>query len=210
MKKGFVTAMSRGLLSCHACGLVSRPANAHGNWSCPRCGAHLHFRKPGSIGRTWALLIAGYIIYLPANLLPVMETSSLFDFQSDTIMSGVVFLWTDGSWILATIVFIASIVVPLAKLITLSVLLILTQRRSALVPLQRSRLYRLVDFIGRWSMLDIFVAGILAALMQIQSLALIKIGPGAIAFGVLVMLTMLASMSFDPRLVWDPIKIDES
>lgn len=210
MSNRFVTAMSRGLLNCHACGLLSRPTNLHDSWSCPRCGAHLHFRKQASIGRTWALLIAGYILYLPANLLPVMETSSLFDFQSDTIMSGVVFLWTDGSWILATIVFIASIFVPLAKLVTLSVLLILTQRRSVLVPQQRARLYRLIDFIGRWSMLDIFVAGILAALMRIQSLALIKIGPGALAFGVLVVLTMLASMSFDPRLAWDPIKTDDN
>jgi paraquat-inducible protein A len=107
--------------------------------------------------------------------------------------------------LLATVVFIASIVVPLAKLITLSLLLILVQRRSTWRPLLRSRLYRMIDFIGRWSMLDIFVVALLVALVQIPSLAAITVGPGALAFGALVVTTMVASMSFDPRLIWDPI-----
>ncbi|HVK55160.1 MAG TPA: paraquat-inducible protein A [Burkholderiales bacterium] len=199
----YVTAAKAGLLSCHACGQLSKPTPDHERWSCPRCGSHLHFRKLDSIWRTWALLIAGYILYLPANLLPIMETSSIFDSQVDTILSGVVYLWTTGSWVLAAIVFIASFVVPLAKLLALTLLLVLAQRRSTWQPMQRSQLYRFVDFIGRWSMLDIFVIALLVGLVQIPSVAEITAGPGALAFGVLVVLTMLASMSFDPRLTWD-------
>ncbi|MGH8702312.1 MAG: paraquat-inducible protein A, partial [Burkholderiales bacterium] len=116
------TAARLGFLACHACALLSRPAAAAGPSRCLRCGAHLHHRKPNSIGRTWAFLIAAYILYVPANLLPIMDTSSLFEIQRDTIMSGVVFLWTSGSWPLAALVFFASIVVPLAKLIALTLL----------------------------------------------------------------------------------------
>ena len=134
-----------------------------------------------------------------------MRTTTLFDAQEDTIMSGVVFLWMDGSWPIAGIVFIASIVVPMLKLIALSLLLISVQRRSLWRPLQRARLYRLVEFVGRWSMLDIYVVTLLVGLVQIQSLALIVAGPGVVAFGAVVVLTMLASMSFDPRLIWDTI-----
>ncbi|MES2356482.1 MAG: paraquat-inducible protein A [Pseudomonadota bacterium] len=202
------SAASQGLLSCHVCSLISRPAPGNADWSCPRCAAHLHFRKPDSIKRTWALLIAGYALYIPANLLPVMETSSLIDSQIDTIFSGVVYLWTTGSWLLSSIVFIASIVVPLVKLLTLSLLLISVQRRSTWCPFRRTQMYRAVDLIGRWSMLDVFVSGILVALVQIPSLAIIKIGSGMLAFGALVVMTMLASINFDPRLIWDSANND--
>lgn len=203
--KNFVTAAHLGLINCHACGCLSKPRSHVAHVSCPRCGAPLHMRKKDSIGRTWALLMAGYLLYLPANLMPIMETSSLFNSQIDTIFSGIVFLWTSGSWLLAIIVFIASFVVPLAKLLILTVLVIYTQRKSTWNPLQRTKLYRTVEFIGRWSMLDIFVIGLLVALVQIPSIAQIKAGPGSLAFGALVVVTMLASMSFDPRLIWDPI-----
>jgi len=201
-----VTAASRGLFSCHTCGLLSRGATAGGKSHCPRCSAELHFRKPDSVTRSWALLIAAYVMYIPANLLPMMETSSLFGSQDDTIMSGVIYLWHSGSWDLALIVFIASIMVPLMKLIALTLLLITVQRRSVWQPLQRTKLYRIVEFVGRWSMLDIYVVTILAALVQIGSLATIKAGPAAMAFGAVVILTMFSAMQFDPRLIWDPVQ----
>ncbi len=203
-----VSAARLGLLACHACALLSRPSAAGAPARCPRCGARLHHRKPNSIGRTWAFLIAAYILYVPANLLPIMDTNSLFDSQRDTIMSGVVFLWTSGSWPLAALVFFASIVVPLAKLIALTLLLVSVQRRSPWRPYERARLYRFVEFVGRWSMLDIYVVAILAALVQIQSLATIHAGPGAIAFGAVVVLSMFAASAFDPRLIWEPVNED--
>jgi paraquat-inducible protein A len=201
-----VTAASRGLFSCHTCGLLSKGSASGGTFHCPRCSAELHFRKPDSVARSWALLIAAYIMYIPANLLPMMETSSLFGSQDDTIMSGVIYLWHSGSWDLALIVFIASIMVPLMKLIAITVLLISVQRRSVWQPLQRTKLYRVVEFVGRWSMLDIYVVTILAALVQIGSLATIKAGPAALAFGAVVVLTMFSAMQFDPRLIWDPLE----
>jgi paraquat-inducible protein A len=196
------------MLACHACGLLSRRPPDSRPARCPRCGARLHTRKPGSISRTWAYLIAAGIMYAPANLLPIMETSSLFGTQSDTIMSGVVYLWVSGSWPLALVVFIASIVVPLLKLMALTILVISVQRRSQWRPLQRARLYRLVEGVGRWSMLDVYVVTILVALVHIQTIAKINAGPGAIAFALVVVMTMLASMSFDPRLIWDSLDHD--
>ena len=197
------TAAELDLLSCHACDLVCK--SVPGSWqaSCPRCHAHLSSRKPDSIARTWALLLAGYVLYVPANILPVTTTRSLFDSQTDTIFSGVVYLWTTGSWFLAVVVFVASILVPLAKLLGLTVLAISVQRRSVWRPLRRSRAYRFIDFIGRWSMLDIYVITLLVGLVQIQTLAAITAGPGVLAFGALVVVTLFASLSFDPRLIWD-------
>jgi paraquat-inducible protein A len=197
------TAAQLGLLACHSCSLVSRPGAASAAPACPRCGAALHARKHDSLGRTWALLIAAAVLYVPANLLPVMHTSSLFGSQSDTIMSGVIYLWVTGSWPLAIVVFVASVAVPLAKLLALVYLLITVQRRSPRRPGERLRLYRLVELVGRWSMLDIFVVALLAALVQLHTLAEIVPGPGATAFGAVVVLTMFAAMSFDPRLIWD-------
>jgi len=205
MSDSSVTAASRGYFSCHTCGLLSKGSAAGGIFHCPRCAAELHFRKPDSVARSWALLIAAYIMYIPANLLPMMETSSLFGSQDDTIMSGVIYLWHSGSWDLALIVFIASIMVPFMKLIAMTLLLITVQRRSVWQPLQRAKLYRIVEFVGRWSMLDIYVVTILAALVHIGSLANIKAGPAALAFGAVVVLTMFSAMQFDPRLIWDSL-----
>ena len=198
-----VTAADAGLLACHACGLVHRPSGAAHDLVCARCGAGLHSRKPNSIGRTWALLIAAYVLIVPANVLPVMQTGSLFGSETDTIMSGVVFLWESGSWLLAAILFFASIAVPGAKLLALSYLVVSVQRRTAWAQPQRTRLYRVLEFVGRWSMIDIYVAAILTALVQFGGLMSIKAGPGAIAFGAVVVLTMFAAESFDPRLIWD-------
>lgn len=199
-------AASGGMLSCHVCGLVSQ-GKPHGEEPrCPRCDAPLHFRKPNSVARSWAYLLAAYILYIPANVLPIMKASSILGSQDDTIMSGVVYLWHTGSWDLALVVFIASIMVPLMKLIALTLLLVSVQRRSTWQPLQRTRLYRVVELVGRWSMLDIYVVAILAALVQIGSLATINAGPAALAFGAVVVLTMFAAMEFDPRLIWDPLR----
>jgi paraquat-inducible protein A len=200
------TAARLGLLVCHCCGLISRhvpQTSAQSTCACSRCGAHLHMRKPHSIGRAWAFWISAVILYFPANLLPIMKTSSLFDSQRDTIMSGVIFLWNTGSWPLALLVFFASVVVPLLKLIALAYLLVSVQIGMTRRRHQRTRLYRMVEFVGRWSMLDIYVVTILVALVHLQSLAEIEAGPGALAFGAVVVLTMLSAMSFDPRLIWD-------
>lgn len=170
---------------------------------CRRCGTELRFRKSNSVERTWALLIAGYALYLPANLLPIMQTRSLFGIQKDTIMSGGVYLWTNGSWLLAIVVFIASIAVPLTKLFSLTLLVFSVQRRWRTHPLPRLRLYRFLEIIGRWSMLDVYVVTILGALVQVQSLATIAPGNGVLAFAAVVVLSMLATRTFDPRLIWD-------
>jgi paraquat-inducible protein A len=175
---------------------------------CPRCATTLHVRKPNSLSRTWALLIAAYILYIPANVLPIMKTSTLLTSQDDTIMSGVIFLWTSGSWPLALLVFFASVTVPLLKLIAMTLLAASVQMRSKWQPMQRLRLYRFVEFVGRWSMMDIYVVTILVALVQLQSLASIQPGPGAVAFGLVVVLTMSAAMTFDPRSIWDPLGDD--
>jgi paraquat-inducible protein A len=206
---GAVTAAQLGLLSCHDCRQLARAAPGRGGTygtygtCCPRCGAALHLRKPASVSRSWALLVAAVILYIPANLLPMMKTSSLFGSQSDTIMSGVVYFWTSGSWYLALIIFFASVMVPLLKMIALALLLVSVQRRSRWQPEQRARLYRLVEFVGRWSMLDIYVVAVIVALVQLKAIATIQPGPGAAAFGAVVVLTMFSAMAFDPRLIWD-------
>ena len=196
------TAARAGYLVCHGCGMLSVAARVH-DWHCPRCHTHLHFRKPNSIGRTWAFLVAAAVLYIPANVLPVMDTSSLFGAEKDTILSGVVYLWTSGSWPLAIVVFIASIAVPMLKIMALVFLVISAQRGTAWLPGQRARIYRLVELVGRWSMLDIYVITILVALVQFNALATIKAGPAAIAFGAVVVLTIFAALAFDPRLIWD-------
>lgn len=198
-----VTAASRGLIRCMACGLVSRPDAGCEAPRCQRCHAPLHSRRRDSLTRCWAYLLAAALLYLPANLLPIMQTTSFFTPVDDTILSGVVRLWQAESYDLAIIVFVASIVVPLLKLGVLALLLITVQRRSAWAPEQRARLYRFIEFIGHWSMLDVFVVALLVALVHFKSFALVLPGGGAVAFAAVVVLTMLASMSFDPRLIWD-------
>ena len=200
------SAAGRGYCTCHSCNLVSRREQASAPAYCPRCGASLHFRKPGSVSRCWALLVAAYILYIPANLLTMMETGSIISYRKDTIISGVFELWRTGSWVIAIIVFIASVTIPLLKLISLTLLLVSVQRRSRWHPRQRTRLYRLVELVGRWSMLDIYVVTLLAALVKLGPMGTVKAGPAALAFGAVVVLTMFASMQFDPRLIWDPLQ----
>lgn len=199
------------LTNCHNCHLLSTVTIGNDHLeSCPRCNSPLHFRKPDSMARCTAFLIAAMILYIPANLLPVMVVTSLGETEGDTIMSGVIYLATSGDWPLALIVFIASIFVPSIKLIILSFLLISVRYKSNWRPKERTRLYRLTELIGRWSMVDIFVDTLMAALVQIQGLMVIEVGIGAVAFGAVVVLTILAAMAFDPRLIWDNMeKINE-
>lgn len=198
----WITATSVGLINCHNCGLLHEKADqAHVH--CHRCGASLHARKPDSLSRTWAYLLAAYVLYIPANVLPIMTTTSLGSIQSDTILSGVKYLLVTGSWLLALIIFIASVFVPVLKLIILSYLAISVQVRSSWRPRERAWLYRLAEIMGRWSMVDIYVVTLMVALVKIHGLADIDAGSGAVAFGAVVVLTMLAAMSFDPRLIWD-------
>jgi paraquat-inducible protein A len=200
-------AADLGLISCHVCGLVCRDvgddAGRDGEVVCPRCSSALHRRKPASYTRTWALLIAAFLMYIPANLLPIMRTASLNDIDDNTILSGVVELWVKGSPDLAVIVFTASIVVPMLKFLVMAVLLISSRLRSNWALPQRAKLFRLVELIGYWSMLDVFVVALLTALVRFNLLSLVAPLPGVIFFGLTVVLTMLASMSFDPRLIWD-------
>jgi paraquat-inducible protein A len=199
------------VLGCAVCDLVvaRRAALRSGaRLRCPRCTAVLHPRKPESLQRTWALILAAVICYLPATLLPIMTTTSLGRSQSDTILSGAMYLLTHDMWVLALIVFVASIVVPLFKILILSLLLISVGVRSAWRPRERTRLYRITETIGRWSMVDVFVVTILVALVRLGNLASVEAESGAIFFCAVVVLTMLAAMSFDPRLIWDVLDQD--
>lgn len=170
---------------------------------CLRCGATLHRRKPGSINRSWALLVAAFVFYIPANVLPIMHTSGFRYDSSTTILGSVVDLWLDGSWDIAVILFVASVGVPVTKFLALGVLLITVQRGSARSQRERTQLYRGLELIGYWSMLDVFVAGLLTALVQFGALGSIEPRVGILYFGLVVILTMMATLSFDPRLIWD-------
>jgi paraquat-inducible protein A len=205
MNKHLPTALNASLVSCHSCHLLckARPLSKGAFAVCPRCGATLHSRKPNSIARTWALVIAATIFYIPANLLPITRVISFGKAQSDTIMSGVIYFVKSGSWPIALVIFVASVFVPLLKLILLMYLLISVQVKSKWRPKDRTRLYRITEAVGRWSMVDIYVVTLLVALVKLGALATIEAGPGAIFFAGVVILTIFAAMSFDPRLIWD-------
>ena len=203
MNRVFKTARNTGLISCHSCHLLCQRAEQTSHMRCPRCGAAMHDRKPNSIARTWALVLAAFIFYIPANLLPITIVISLGKAQADTIMSGVIYFLQTGMWPIALIIFLASVFIPLLKLLVLIFLLISVQRKTSWRQQDRTRLYRIVEIIGRWSMVDIFVVTILVALVHLGGLATIHAGPGALFFGAVVVITIFAAMSFDPRLIWD-------
>lgn len=198
-----LTAARAGLVSCEACQLLSRPASASDPGYCRRCGEKLESRHHASIESTWALVVAAAICYIPANALPVLNTTTLGDTEGDTILGGVAFLYASGSWPLALIVLVASVMVPIGKLAALAYLLITVQRGSIASNRERARLYRLVEVIGRWSMLDVFVDTFTVALVQLHPLMSVQPGPGVLFFAAVVVLTMIAAASFDPRLIWD-------
>jgi paraquat-inducible protein A len=205
----YPTAMQEGLHGCGVCGLISRPAPGADEGRCPRCDEDLAFRKRASIQRTWAYLIAAAICYIPANLLPVLTTTTATGVDSDTILQGVVLLWSPTGWPLSLIVLVASIMIPSAKILALAYLLITAQRGSVQNNQQRTRLYRMVEFIGRWSMVDVFVDTFTAALIQLQPLMAVAPAIGLLFFAAVVVLTMLAVESFDPRLIWDAASLKE-
>ena len=198
-------AVHASLMNCHTCHQLSRVRShsPHFRPHCPRCGTTLHFRKPNSVSRTWALTLTAFILYIPANVFPVMTVISFGEGSPDTILSGVIHLIEAEMWPIALLVFFASIVVPMAKLVIMTYLLLSLYFRSHWRPRQRTVLYRVTEAIGRWSMIDIFMISILVALVQLQAIATIEPGPGAISFAAVVIITMVAAMSFDPRLIWD-------
>jgi len=196
-------AMQEGLQSCEACGLLSRPASGGDEGRCPRCDHELSFRKPASLQRTWAFLIGAAICYIPANILPVLTTTTATGAESDTILQGVVLLWSPTGWPLSLIVLIASIMIPITKISVIAYLLISVRRGSIENNEQRIRLYRMIMFIGRWSMVDVFVDTFTASIVQLQPLMSVEPAPGLVFFAAVVVLTMLAAESFDPRLIWD-------
>jgi paraquat-inducible protein A len=195
--------MQQGLQRCEGCGLLSRPGSGGHGGHCPRCGEVLEFRKPDSIQRTWAFLIAAAICYVPANVLPVLTTTTAAGADSDTILEGVALLWSPTGWPLSLIVLIASIMIPSAKILALGYLLRTVQRGAVENNEQRVRLYRMVQLVGRWSMVDVFVDTFTAALVQLQPLMSVAPASGLFFFAAVVVLTMLAVESFDPRLIWD-------
>ena len=207
MKHSTEAALGRraGLATCHGCLAICQIGSAV-SARCWRCSGIVHARVPDSLQKTTAYLVAAAILYAPANLLPVLHTRTVLGAQDDTILSGVVVLLHTGSWPLALLVFFASIVVPLLKLFSLGLLVWMSARRVLGHELARARLYRIVDFVGRWSMLDIYVVTLLVALVRMDKLASISAGPGALAFAAVVVLTLLAAQSFDPRSIWDPLQ----
>ena len=202
------TAARQGYWLCHTCHLLSRAETRRAKPCCPRCGSSLHRRKRDSLTRTWALILTAYILYIPANLLPIMTVTMSGRGEPDTIFSGVKELVLGGMWPLALLIFFASITVPVLKLLALTYLLLSVQFKSHWRPRERTVLYRITESVGRWSMIDIFVIAILVALVKLGSLATIEAGAGAVAFGGVVVITMFAAMSFDPRLIWDALEND--
>ena len=196
-------ATPTGWLGCECCGLVSSVAHdSEGAQRCRRCGHALYWRKPMSLQRTWAYLVAAVVTYIPANLLPIMSTTQALRTRPHTLMAGIVELWHDGAWALAMIVFIASIAVPLMKIGALALLAWSVQYAPHWRRLERARVFGLIETVGHWSMLDVYVVVLLVALVRFGSLASAWPGPGLLAFAAVVVLTMLASHSFDARLIW--------
>lgn len=196
-----VSTPQQGAVSCHTCGQVS-VAHEHDD-RCPRCGSALHRRKRDAVTRAWALLIAAAILYIPANVYPVLQFIQLGSGAPSTIIGGVVELMDGGLYPLAALVFFASVAVPMLKMLGLGVILVSTQRGWTGRLRDRTRLYVAVNAIGRWSMIDIFMETILVALVQFGTIVSIEPGVGAVAFCAVVILTMLAAEGYDPRLMWD-------
>jgi paraquat-inducible protein A len=201
LSPGPSTVAGKDSISCGACELLldARYENA----ACPRCGARVHARKPDSIRRTTALILTGFLLYLPANVIPVLTIERFGKEDPNTILGGVRELIENQLWPLAVVVFTASVLVPLLKLFGLSLMLIMTWLRSPRWLVGRTRLYRLIDLIGRWSNIDLFMISLLVAMVQFGALTTIRPQPGAVAFAAVVIVTMVASRCFDTRLMWD-------
>ena len=198
------SAAASGLALCHACGRVE-PVTLE---RCPRCDAHLHLRTPESLQRTLALTFASLLLYFPANLLPILKVESITGAQANTIVGGVIQFWQTGDYPVAIIIFCASVMIPVLKIISLFWLCLAAHLGQH--PLAMTRIYRVTELIGRWSMVDVFVVAILVAVVQLGSVITIHPGPAALSFASVVVLTMLAAISFDPRLIWDAAAQDSA
>lgn len=196
-------AIDAGLLVCPDCHQLDRARQSCRYQYCRRCGARVYLRRPNALSRTWALLLTAVLMYFPSNLLPIMTVKNLGQGNPDTIMSGVIALARQDMLGIAIIVFVASILVPTLKLVGISLLLISIQYKFQFSPRQRVLIFRFIEWIGRWSMLDIFVIAVLVTVVNFGKLASVEPGFGAMAFACVVVLTMLAAITFDPRLIWD-------
>lgn len=205
------SALSVSMTGCHTCNQVVRIGknSHHQGLRCPRCGAKLHPRIHNSLLLTWMVVCLAFVLYIPANVLPMTRVVALGQAQEDTIMSGVIYFIQHGSWYIGLVIFIASVFVPMLKLAMLMFLLISVQRKSQWRPRERARIYRITELVGRWSMLDIYVVTILIALVSLGVFADIDVGPAAIFFAGVVVLTIFAAKSFDPRLIWDNIETEQ-
>lgn len=202
MSTHYETAASRGLASCHVCCKLAPSSQHH----CPRCGAPLHLRTGNSLQITTALLITASILYIPANLYPIMITDTISGAEISTILGGVVLLIKLGSVPVALVIFIASVMVPLTKLAAMFYLVWSVERKERKNHRQRTKLYLIAEFIGKWSMVDIFVVAILAALVHLGGVLVIQPGIAAYSFAGVVMVTMVAAEFFDSRLMWDQLE----
>lgn len=202
MNRNLPRAANQGLAGCHTCGKVA-PASLG---DCQRCGTPLHLRKPNSIQRTVALMIAAALLYIPANLLPIMTVVELGEVTENTIVGGMISFWKTGAYPIAIVIFTASILIPLLKIVALSWLCLAASGKLHPSPGMLAKIYWFTELLGRWSMVDIFVVGILVALVQLGNYMSITVGSGALAFAGVVVLTMFAAMSFDPRLLWDRLE----
>ncbi|GAB5451537.1 MAG: hypothetical protein Hals2KO_18650 [Halioglobus sp.] len=199
MSRAALSAASQGLVGCHVCYNLASSSQHR----CPRCGSPLHPRKKASLQRTLALLVTACMLYVPANLYPIMYTDQLGSTEASTILGGVVLLIELGELPIALIIFLFSVMVPSGKLMTLFYLVWSVERASGLDARQRSQMYRITEFIGKWSMVDVFVVAILAALVHLGGLLVVRPGIAAISFSGVVIITMLAAETFDSRLIWD-------
>lgn len=194
-----ITAADCGLANCHVCGKLSNLEVVH----CTRCGSTVHLRKPQSIHRVLALLVTACILYIPANILPITSTTQLGVVTDSTIIGSTLHLWEAGSYPVAFVIFFASIVIPIAKIIALFWLCWSVIYKQEYKRKERTRLFRITEFVGRWSMIDVFVVTILVALIQLGGVLTIQPGGAALAFAAVVIITMFAAFAFDSRLIWD-------
>ena len=196
---GLISARDAGLVACQRCGQVHSLETLY----CKRCEGRLQSRDAESLQKVWAWLIAGMIAYIPANIYPMLLTSTLTERSESTIIGGVVELLDHGSWGIATIVFVASVMIPVGKFFAIIYLALSVQRRSGSNQHERHMAYEVVEFIGRWSMIDVFVVAILSALVQLDTIATVNPGIAAVSFALSVIFTMLSAQAFDSRLIWD-------
>jgi paraquat-inducible protein A len=203
MIRSYPKAADLGLAGCHTCGKVS-PVSLG---SCPRCGTPLHLRKPASTQNTLALMAAATALYIPSHLLPIMTVVELGEVTHNTIIGGMMTFWRSGAYPIAIVIFTASILIPMLKIVALSWLCAAATGKVHPSPRTLGKVYWFTELLGRWSMVDIFVVGILVSIVQLGNYMTIVPGPGALAFAGVVVLTMFAAMSFEPRLLWD--RLDE-